>query len=289
MTFDGLNPISDGPVGAPSAHVDRKGLNQFFTPAWAAEALVQRHFAGLSAKDTVIEPSCGDGRFLMAIPDDVDAYGVDLDPLMAARAARNSGREVITGDFCKVDLPRRPTVILGNPPFDMTVFDQMLDRCHELLENEGTAAFLLPVYTFQTASRVVGYQKRWSLSQEMLPRNLFAGLQCPIMWATFKKQRQTVVSGLFLYAELDALQGLKRDMRRLMVGNDSTPTCWRDIVQLALQACGGRASLTELYGAIESNRPTANQWWREQVRKVAARHFLRVGAGEYALPLQAAA
>lgn len=279
-----LRLVDPGPSGAPSSLPARRGLNQFFTPTWAAEALVKRHFPGLNSKDTVIELSCGDGRFLMSIPDDVDAYGVELDPVMAAKAARNSGRDVITGDFCTVELPRRPTVILGNPPFEMSIFDRMLARCHDLLEYDGKAGFLLPVYTFQTASRVVGYQKHWSLSQELLPRNLFEGLSCPIMWATFQKQRRTVISGLFLYTELDALQGLKRDMRRLMVGNDSTPSCWRDVVQLALQACGGRASLSQLYDAIEGNRPTPNKWWREQVRKVASRNFMRVGSGEYALP-----
>lgn len=275
--------LDAGPIGAPSAAKSRRGLNQFFTPTWAAEALVERHFGNLTPADTVLEMACGDGRFLMAIPEGIDAYGVELDPVMAARAAKNTGRDIVTGDFRTVELPRRPTAILGNPPFDLAVFDEMLDRCQDLLEYDGKAGFLLPVYTFQTASRVMGYQKTWSLSQELLPRNLFEGLSCPIMWATFQKQRRTVVSGLFLYAELDALQGLKRDMRRLMVGNDSTPTCWRDVVQLALHACGGQATLGQLYEAIESNRPTPNKWWREQVRKVASQNFFRVGSGEYSL------
>jgi hypothetical protein len=52
-----------------------RDLHQYFTPTWAAELLVQRHFADLGPKDCVAEPSCGDGRFLMAIPPEVPPCG----------------------------------------------------------------------------------------------------------------------------------------------------------------------------------------------------------------------
>ncbi len=258
-------------------------LNQFFTPTWAAELLVRRHFADLGPRDTVLEPSCGDGRFLLAIPPEVDAFGVEIDPAQAARAIENSGRDVVVGDFRSVDLPRRPTVVLGNPPFDMEVFDGMLERCYELLDYDGRAGFLLPVYTFQTASRVMAYQRRWSLSQELLPRNLFERLSMPIMWATFRKERRTVMSGLFLYAELHALGDLHADVRQLLVGNKATAKCWRDAVQMALQVLGGEAALADIYRVVEGNRPTENPWWREKVRQVASQHFHRVRPGVFSL------
>lgn len=258
-------------------------LNQYFTPTWAAEALVRRHFPALGSADVVLEPSCGDGRFLMAIPPHVEAYGVEIDPRMAAEAIRNSGRNVIVGDFRTVDLPKRPTAIIGNPPFDSDIVDGMLDRCYDLLDYGGQVGFILPVYTFQTASRVVGYQRRWSLSQELLPRNLFERLSCPIMWATFRKERRTVVSGLFLYAELDALKDVHKDLRRHMVGNQASAQCWQDVVRDALAACGGRATLQQLYACIEGNRPSSNPWWREKVRQIAGKYFVRVEVGEYAL------
>lgn len=258
-------------------------LHQHFTPTWAAELLVRRFFPDLNAKDTVVEPACGDGRFLLAIPSHVDAFGVEIDPSVAELARMNSGRDIITGDFCQVDLPRRPTAVIGNPPFDLDLFDAMLSRCHDLLEYGGRCGFLLPVYTFQTASRVVNYNRRWSLSQELLPRNLFEGLSAPIMWATFSKDRQTAVSGLFLHAELDALTSMHPELRKLMVGNASTATCWRDVVHRALEALGGHGSLQEIYRVVESNRPSKTQWWREKVRQIAARHFTRLDAGVYAL------
>lgn len=263
-------------------------LDQYFTPTWAAERIVRRYFPDLNSGDVVAEPSCGDGRFLMAIPREVDAFGVEIDPVYAAEAAKNSGRHVICGDFNIVNLPKRPTVVIGNPPFQANIIDGFIERCYQELDYGGRVGFLMPVYMFQTASRVMGYQRRWSISQEMMPRNLFERLTCPLMFAKFIKDRQTVVSGLFLYAETDAIASLKEDVRRLILGNNSTANCWRDAIELALVALGGRATLSQLYSAIENNRPTNNPWWREKIRQVAGMHFNRVAVGEYALESKAA-
>lgn len=261
----------------------RVELGQFFTPTWAAELLVKRHFANLGPKDTVIEPSCGDGRFLLAIPENIDAYGVEIDPVHAGAARANTGRTIIEGDFTTVDLPRRPTAIIGNPPYKSSLIDAFLDRSYELLEYNGKVGFLLPVYYLQTASKVVSLSRRFSLSQELLPRNLFEGLTKPIMWMTLVKERQTVVQGFFLQEETAALSDVHKDLRPLLLGNQSGPSCWRDVVQAALEACGGRATLQQLYACIEGNRPTPNPWWREKVRQVAGKYHHRVGQGEYAL------
>lgn len=258
-------------------------LCQFFTPTWAAELLVRRHFTDLSPDDTVLEPSCGDGRFLMAVPEHVDAFGCEIDPVMAAQAVENSGREVIVGDFIKAQLPRRPTVIIGNPPYVTDLIDQFLDRCYELLEYDGRIGFLLPVYYLQTASKVVSLQRRFSIAQELLPKNLFQNMSQPLMWCNFVKARRTVLSGFFLYAETHALADMQKDIRALFIGNQARATCWRDAVQMALEACGGRATLPQLYAAIEGNRPTQNPWWREKVRQIAGRYFERVAPGEYAM------
>jgi site-specific DNA-methyltransferase (adenine-specific) len=143
---------------------------------------------------------------------------------------------------------------------------------------------MLPVYYLQTASKVVDLSRRWSLAQELLPRNLFENMTKPIMWATFTKARQTTVAGFFLYAETAALADMHPEIRALFLGNDSRPTCWRDAVAQALEVCGGRATLPQLYAAIEGNRPSENPWWREKVRQVAGKHFTRIQPGEYALP-----
>lgn len=117
----------------------QKLLNQYFTPRWAAEAIVERHFADLRPGAAVVEPSCGDGRFLMALPDHIDAVGVEIDPVQAAIARERSGRTVITGDFLKVDLPNDIEAIVGNPPFVANTVAAFLDRSHALLR-DGAAA-----------------------------------------------------------------------------------------------------------------------------------------------------
>lgn len=264
------------------ANLLSESLDQYFTPAWAAELIVARYFSDLSERDTVVEPSCGDGRFLMAIPHQIDAYGVEIDPAVAAVAARNSGREVIVADFIHANLPRRPTVVIGNPPFSIDTVNAMLARCHEDMDYGGRIGFILPVSIFQTANTVISYQRKWSIAQDLIPRNLFDRLRMPLMFARFKKEKQTTSVGLFLYAETQAIESMQKEMRRLMLGNNSTATCWRDIVALALKACGGTATLAQLYICIEGNRPTPNPWWKEKIRQVAGRHFKRIGPGEYA-------
>ena len=258
-------------------------LCQYFTPTWAAELLVRRHFPDLSAGDVVVEPSCGDGRFLMAIPEQVDAYGIEIDAAMAAQAVQNSGRQVLVGDFTQLQLPRRPTVILGNPPYVSDIIDRFMDRCFEALEYDGRVGFLLPVYYLQTASKVMDLQRRFSIAQELLPRNLFDRMTQPLMWCMFTKARRTVLSGFFLYAETHALADMQKDIRGMFIGNGARATCWRDAVQMALEACGGRARLEQIYAVVEGNRPSSNPWWREKVRQIAGRYFERVAPGEYAL------
>lgn len=257
---------------------------QYFTPTWACELLLRRAFPDLSAGSVLLDPTCGDGRFLIAAPGCVEAFGVEIDPAIAQEARSNSGRQVVAGDFLNTELPMRPTHIIGNPPFQATLFDQILGRCYELLEYDRTAAFLLPVYFFQTASTVVQYGRRWSVTQEMVPRNLFERLQRHLVFAQFTKARKCVLSGFFLYSEVDAVNSLRDEFRAMFIGNNSRPGVWREAVYLALRICGGRATLGQLYECIEDKRPTDNRFWREKIRQVAGKHFLRVRDGEYALP-----
>ena len=46
---------------------------------------------GLSSSDLVVEPSCGAGAFLKAIPDEVPVVGVKIDPELAEIARQNTG------------------------------------------------------------------------------------------------------------------------------------------------------------------------------------------------------
>src|SRR5271157_3605390 len=94
-------------------------MAQWFTPEWAASLLVSRTFPDLSPKSLVIEPTCGYGAFMKAIPEGVPVIGVEIDPELAEKARANTGRQVIAGDFTKVPLPDGVTAVIGNPPFDL--------------------------------------------------------------------------------------------------------------------------------------------------------------------------
>jgi hypothetical protein len=46
---------------------------------------------------------------------------------------------------------------------------------------------------------------------------------------------------------------------------------------------GGEADLADIYQAMGRRRPTANQFWREQTRKVLQQSFRRTGEARWAL------
>jgi len=191
-------------MAAPGTAVESpRSLNQYMTPLWAAEALVEHYFPGLTSSDLVLEPSCGDGAFLAALPSDVPALGVEIDPCLAERARLRTGRSVVTGDIATASIDASPTVAISNPPFVATAIEAMLSRCVELMPRDGVAGFLLPAYALQTPSRVLRYAEHWGIHAEMVPRTLFPGLPRPLVFAIFDRSRPGALVGLGLYAQAD--------------------------------------------------------------------------------------
>lgn len=258
-------------------------LHQFFTPEWAAEELVARFFPHVGASDLVIEPACGRGAFLKAFPDDVEAIGVEIDARLAAEARANTGRQVICGDFTEVELPGA-TAIVGNPPFDMKLFDRFLLRARLLLPLEGRCGFILPAYAIQTPSRLLRWNKHWSVSQTLLPRTLFPRARLPLLFVLFEKgcgPRKLV--GFTLYHEAYDINGMPNWVKALLIHGEPQRKTWRVVVEHALRRIGGRGTLPQIYNAMKDNRPTENKWWKDKVRQVLQLHFKRIGPGEWAL------
>jgi len=260
-------------------------LCQFFTPIWVAQALVERHFPSLDVCDMVLEPSCGPGAFLSAVPGITPAMGVEIDEGLAQRARESTGREIILGDFRTVAIPVTPTAIIGNPPFRAGVFDGFLDRSYELLPEGAKAGFILPTYFFQTAGRVCRYAERWSLSIELMPRNAFhARMRTPLLFALFQKNAARTLIGFVLYRECDDLHQMAKPYRELLSSYEGP--IWLAVCRMALRRLGGTASLKEIYGELERNRPTRTQWWREKIRQTLRVYedvFKPRGGGEYEL------
>jgi predicted RNA methylase len=102
--------------------LDPAKLSQWFTPCWAAELIVERHFSHLTPSDLVLDPMAGSGNLLAGVPAPIPAIGIEIDPRHAARARERTNRRVIEGDF-RDTMPRlatfdlHPTMVLANPPF----------------------------------------------------------------------------------------------------------------------------------------------------------------------------
>jgi hypothetical protein len=261
-------------------------LSQFFTPEWAAQELVAKFFPNLGARDLVIEPGCGNGPFLKAIPELSEAIGVEIDPKLAASARENTGRQIFCGDFADDDLPLPPaSAIVGNPPFDMQLVDRFLRRSYDLLPIEGRAGFILPAYALQTPRRLIKWQRHWSVSQTLLPRTLFQRARLPLLFVLFEKGvGPRLLVGFTLYHEANEINGMPNWAKELLIHGQPRRNTWRVVVDVALRKIGGRGTLTEIYNAMRDLRPSENKWWKDKVRQVLQLHFERIGPGQWALP-----
>lgn len=277
----------------PLTAAKRSALHQWFTPCWAAEELVSTFLPFLDNYDTVIEPSCGSGSFLKAIPESVGAVGVEVDPIVAAQARQNTGRPVIDGDFCDetLELPA-PTAIIGNPPFNMRLVDRFLARAHGLLPEGGRCAFILPAWSLQTSSRLLKWNQAWSVSQTLLPRNLFPRSRLPLLFVIFDKDRRGCrkLIGFTMYheaAEIMGLPGWAKSVLHHGEPNTARParSTWRAVVDIALRKIGGRGTLQEIYHVMRERtaRATDNKWWKDKVRQVLQENFVRFGPATYGL------
>lgn len=93
----------------------QKRLGQFFTPPEVARALVS--WLNLLPSERLLDPSCGDGRFLRCHR---RAVGVEVDPVNAAKAREAApGALVHGGDFFTWanQTKERFSGVAGNPPF----------------------------------------------------------------------------------------------------------------------------------------------------------------------------
>jgi len=289
MHSDLFDDLGMNTSGAPSTThpVLNPDLYQWFTPSWAAQAIVEQEFNWLQTGHRVLEPSCGDGAFLCAIPSSVEAIGIEIDPLQAAAAMANSGRQVIVGDFLAVDAERlgKLQAIIGNPPFEAALVARFLERSAELLEDGGQAGFILPAYILQTSSKVEQLSAQFSVHQKLLPRNLFPRLKLPLVFARFVKERHRRLFGFLLYREAQELAEMHKPYRSVASAARDRRGAWFRVVHTALQALGGEAELSTIYATVAKTRPTGNQFWKEKIRQTLQRSedFCRTGPGRYSL------
>jgi hypothetical protein len=251
---------------------------QYWTPEWAAVELVEKFFPDLSPRDLVLEPSCGLGAFLKAIPESVPAIGVELDPSVAEEARTNTGRE-ITGDFTSVALPAGITAVVGNPPFAVHTIGQFLARISQLAECKS-CGLLLPAYAMQTHNTVERWREKWSMRAELIPRRLFPRLRLPLIFVLFERSRSRSMVGFALYDQAVQFDRLTPFAREILTNGEAKKNTWRALVDSVLLDLG-EADLEDIYRAVEPRRPTPNAWWREKIRQVLQLHAIRVSPGRY--------
>lgn len=265
----------------PTAREETEVHSTYQTPSWACEALIDRYYSALSSSDMVLEPTCGEGHLLDAIPAHVPAVGVELSPERAAIARQRTGREIITADILTMTLSCTPTLILANPPFQAEFIDALISRAYAWLPEDGRCGLILPAFVFGTSSRVMREAERWSIAQDAIPRDLFPALRLPVMFVQLQKQRRRTLIGFSLFEDMYAIKGLSR-RARFILDNGRSPS-WRALVLDALRECGGSGTLEQLYRIIGGRRPTQNPHWRAKVRQVVHHYAQHVGPSTYAL------
>jgi len=272
---------------AGRAATDR-ALGHWPSPVYFGELLFESHFGHLPPGAIIVEPSAGEGNLLSIIPDRYHAVGVELSPQLAAQAAQRTGRRIIVGDFRNVELGLRPDAVFGNPPFRTELVDAFLSRSHALLPAGGIVGFILPVYMIGNAARVRDFNLRWSIEQELIPRELFGKVTTPLAFVRFVKDGMRRLVGFASFLEAaDVLHNVDRRFRRIMErGGRRGP--WREVVVEALRILGGEAPLARIYALIESRGLAVTRFWREKIRQVcgelATRGVLvRLTAGTFAL------
>lgn len=265
-------------------------LRQWFTPSWVCELLYERYFRHLTTRDVLVDPSAGIGNFLqipalLAEPNNSpEVYGVELDPTLARQAQQRTGRHVVIGDFRTVHLPKAPTALIGNPPFQTHLIEAFLHRAATLLPLGGQVGFILPAYFFQTSQRTLAYTEQWSIESLNLPRDIFPRLRYSLVFSLFRRDRHRRLIGFALFHETAALRQLPTHIKTCLTR--SSRSIWLSVVEQALTDLGGTSSLQDLYQILSGRRPTSNPFWQEKTRQTLSAYpdrFERLTAGYYRL------
>ena len=133
-----LRPEASGTESDPAMkRLSQKEAGAYYTPDHVADSLL--HWAIRSEQDRLLDPSCGDGRFIAGHRNSV---GIEQDDLAAQLAvARAPGALVHQGDFFSwaANTIDRFECAAGNPPFIryQTFTGEVRARANELCERVG--------------------------------------------------------------------------------------------------------------------------------------------------------
>lgn len=260
------------------------GLSQYMTPAWASSLIVNKFYPSLSENDFCVEPSCGQGSFLNAIPDNVPAIGIEVDPVLAQEARYLTGRVVHEADVLEFKFDRPVSHMIGNIPFHTKFLSDLLDKAKGEVVAGGTVGLILSCHMLQTSSNISLWSKDWSIDTHMMPRNIYPGLSKALCFSVFTKDKRQLFKGMALYLETEEINSLDREIKRIFV-EQGKGSVWGRVIESALISLGGKGSLKQVYEFVEGRRPTKNPAWKQQIRKVIRSGlFVDLGGAVYAHP-----
>jgi site-specific DNA-methyltransferase (adenine-specific) len=226
---------------------------------------------------------------LGVIPHSIPAYGIELQGELAQIARTRTGRPVRHGSFLEVPIDPDTDTFFGNPPFSLNLIEGLLNRIGKECREGTYLGLILPVFAFQTASRVVRWNETWTIEQASLPRNLFPGIRETLAFAQFTKERKPKLIGFVLYGETQHVRSLPTWLQNRLEGASGKVLerkgGWREAVSAVADFLGGEFTLQDLYRVfgIADHRPSlSNRNWKAKLRQIVqGKGFERIAPGVY--------
>lgn len=142
-------------------------FDEYFTKPEISEQLYKKTCEIISKyeninKYTWIEPSVGDGSFYKLLPK--NKIGIDI---------KQTKYETILSDYLNYELPEKPLIVIGNPPFGHR--GVLALKFIEHSEKAEFVAFILPMFFQSLGKGSIRYRvKHFNLLyEEVLPKNSF--------------------------------------------------------------------------------------------------------------------
>jgi len=184
----------------------KRQLGQFLTPSPIARRLLSEFV--FTPDDTVLEPSFGDGAFLLPLIEAFiglhdgplaerlarvlteNVWGVEIDPVLHGRAlaaiaerwgALPERHNLQNADFFRADLPEGFSYVVGNPPFGGTIAPELQDALDKSLGWRGGLKIKKETYSFFIVKAMdllkPGGRLRFICSDTFLTINTMQGLR----------------------------------------------------------------------------------------------------------------